>query len=328
LGLFDAIGNLFGIGSSGVDAAERARQQNLATLGTYGSTVNPLYQQYGTQALGALGQGQQAALESLRGGLQQQIGAYQQGLTGATAAGQAGVAGFDPLRAVTAGYDPAVSAYYGALGIKGPEETARAQGMFTTSPGYEFQQKEAADRAMARASQLGQLGSGNTSDALTRLASGLAGQEYGNWLNRLGAFVPLQQQGYTALGQGLAGANRTLADIYSGGYGQIGQAYGAGGQQQGALQYGYGQDVGNIWGNLTAGQAQTARDVAQGTMAGTNAVMNAQQQQAANAAAFWGNLIGGGTKAALGGGGLGALGSTLGSAAARPFLPQQGWGSY
>ena len=93
---------------------------------------------------------------------------------------------------------------------------------------------------------------------------------------------------------GIAGANKTLADIYSQGYGAPAGAYGANASQTAGLESGYGSDVSNVLGNYTAGQGQTLKDITAGNAASNQAIAQAGQTDASN---LWG-LLGAGVKAA------------------------------
>ena len=78
--------------------------------------------------------------------------------------------------------------YADALGLNGPEGQSRARGTFQSSPGFAFQLDEANNLAERRAAARGSLAGGNVIDETTRLATGLAQQDYGNWLARLAPY--------------------------------------------------------------------------------------------------------------------------------------------
>jgi hypothetical protein len=283
MGLFDAINSIFG-SSAGQKAAEQAQQANIAALNTYSGKANDLFNQYKTSSLGSLGEGLTGSL----GELDKATGAITTGLDSATAAGRAGVAAWDPLSQVVRGYDPAVDAYYKGLGLQGPQGQEAVNTMFRNQPGYQFQQDEAARAIAANAAKLGISASGNTLQTLGDRSQNIADTTYNDYLTRLGAFVPLQQQGATSLGAGLTGANKTLADIFSSGGSALAGVYGA---KAGV----YGQNAQNqvdVFGNTVQGQTQAARDVSQGTLASNNAVAQAKQQDAANNMGFWASLAG------------------------------------
>lgn len=291
MGLFDAINNIFG-SSAGQKAAEQAQQANLAALGTYQGQSNNLYNQYQTSSLGALGDARTKSLDALTSGLTNQVNALGTSNANAIAAGQAGVGAWDPLKGVVQGYDPAVEAYYKGLGLRGPGGTAETTQYFQNQPGYQFQQDEAARAIAANAAKLGISASGNTLQTLGDRSQNIANTGWNDYLTRLGAFVPLQQQGATALGAGLTGANKTLADIFSSGGQALAGVYGANAAQTAGIEGQYGQNQVDVFGNTVQGKTQVGRDVSQGTLASNNAVAQAKQQDAANNMGFWASLAG------------------------------------
>lgn len=94
---------------------------------------------------------------------------------------------------------PAAGALSDFAGLNGPDAAARAMSMYTTSPGYEFARTEGLRAVDDAAAGRGMLRSGATLKAEQAFGTGLASQDFGNYLNRLA--------GYS--GQGLtAGANQ------------------------------------------------------------------------------------------------------------------------
>lgn len=73
-----------------------------------------------------------------------------------------------------------------ALGINGAEGNARATGAFQAGPGYQFAMNQGLQALERRAGAQGRLQSGQTGIDTLGFAQGLANQEYGNWLDRLG----------------------------------------------------------------------------------------------------------------------------------------------
>lgn len=128
------------------------------------------------------------------------------GLAGATDQYGTAKAEFDPY---AARYESGASSYADALGLGGPEGTARVQGQFAASPGYQFQQDEAAKAALRSGSAAGMLGSGNTYAAILGRSSDLANQEYGGYLDRLSEY---DQRGLTTAGA-RAGIDTGLGDV-------------------------------------------------------------------------------------------------------------------
>jgi len=184
---------------------------------------NALYSQYRTDATNQLQGAQTAGLNDLTAGLASAGGAFDTGRAdiggGIDAYGRA-VEAFTPLSDLGGKYGAGTNLYMDALGINGAEGTARGQNAFTTSPGYNFMVDEATNKAQRSISRF-QPG-GNEAAEIGRLASGYAGQEWNNWLTRLGGFAPLELQatGQAATGQaagyaGQAGQYGKLADIES-----------------------------------------------------------------------------------------------------------------
>lgn len=94
-----------------------------------------------------------------------------------------------------------------ALGINGQAGQQRAQQAFQTNPGYQFSIDQAIDQ-VARSGVAKGAATGNTLAGITDRAGQIANQEYGNYLTRLGGFVP---QEASTVGAG-AGA---LSGLYS-----------------------------------------------------------------------------------------------------------------
>src|SRR5436190_19110404 len=270
MGLFDFL--------SGKDDAEEAAAKNAALYQQYGQNANNIYGTYGTTARGDLSTALGQATGALSTGVGQQVGATQTGIDLASGAGKAGVAAWTPLSNLADSYSPAVKSYYDALGLSGPEGNDRAVAQYRTAPGYQFAVDEGTRAAANAASRLGILGSGNTADAIRARAQGFADQDYTKYLDRLGNFVPLQLQATSGAASGIAGANKNLADIYSGGYGNLASIYGQNAGATAGLYTNYGQNVANIAGNVAQGQAGAARDVTGGIAAGNQSVAQAGQQ--------------------------------------------------
>lgn len=161
------------------DSAKKAAEQNRA-----------LYQQYQKQGLADLGSAYAPTLSAIQG---------------ATDA-------FNPLSDLGAKYGQGTDLYMNALGINGPGGTTAAQNAFQTSPGYQFMVNEAVDKGQRAGARFSP--GGNEIDAITRLSSGLANQEWGNWLNRLQGFVPQEQQATGAAAAGRAAGKGAEAGFY------------------------------------------------------------------------------------------------------------------
>jgi hypothetical protein len=184
---------LGGIGSlftgSGMQEAELARQAEL----------NKAYEQYGQLA----GQGREALTSNYTSALQPWTGLQGYG-TGGT------------------------QAYAAATGALGPEAMEGAFANFRTSPGYRFMVDEALN-AVQRGGAAQGTATGNVLQAMGDRAAGLAGQEWGNYVNRLAPWL-----GY---GQNIAGG---LSNIYTG----LGQGLAGSFGQQGAQRMNLGQQLG------------------------------------------------------------------------------------
>lgn len=120
---------------------------------------------------------------------------------------------------------------------------------FQASPGYEFAREEGIRGLDQAASARGMLGSGGRLRELMRYGTGVASQEYGNWLSRL--------QGLAGAGQAAAGSSASLAQ-------------GAGAQMAGAQQSGNATLAGLVTGQ---GQANAA-----GTVGTANALLGGVNQ--------------------------------------------------
>lgn len=89
----------------------------------------------------------------------------------------------------------ALTQYQGELGMGGPD----FQSQFTKTPGYDFQVNEAEKGATNNLAALGMKNSGAALKALTKLRSGLASQEYGNYLNRVSGLAGTGQNAQQTL---------------------------------------------------------------------------------------------------------------------------------
>jgi hypothetical protein len=295
MGLFDIF--------SGSDEAEEAAAKNAALYQQYGVNTSNLYNQYKTGATDALTGAKTAAVGALGTGLTNTLGALNTGLQGSLAAGNAGVAAYNPLSKLGDNYGTAVNRYYDTLGLNGPDAARNAQAQYVADPGQQYQIDEATRAAINAASRTGAVGGGSTAQGIGRDVLGIVNKNYGAYQDRLAGFVNPQLAATQGAATGVAGANKTLADIYSQGYGAQAGAYGANASQQAGLESGYGSDVSNVLGNYTAGQGQTLKDITAGNAASNQAIAQAGQTDASN---LWG-LLGAGVKAAGAGfgGGLG-----------------------
>ena len=284
--------------------------------------------------------GRQGALDSLSGGYGQALGSLTAGYDKAIGTGREAVAGWDPLvsRAMT-GYDM----YNNAMGLGGQAGTQAAQDAFKVGPGYQWNVDQATGQAARAANKTGMLFSGNTGEAQTRLASNLANQEYGSWLDRLSGYQGAAERATTGRtgalnnvadlqakqGSGQAALQSDLAQQQSGVYTTTGGQLGDLSSKQGAALAGlatdYGQNqasmsvnLGQSLANLDIMNMQNRAGVSQNFTSAVvpvgGAGMMAGQQAAGNRmGAMLGGLqmgaqlLGGGMGGAAGGGGFGSF---------------------
>ena len=245
-----------------------------------------LYEQYKRDATGKLQGAQTAGIGALDTGVAGAGGALNTARTdiggGVDAYGNA-INAYQPLGDLGAKYGQGTDLYMGALGINGPQGTAAAQNAFTTSPGYEFMVNQATDKAQRSINRFSP--GGNEAAEIGRLASGYAGQEYNNWLTRLGGFVApeLQAAGQAATGRaagyaGQAGQYGKLADIEGARAGMLTDDA----AKRLGLYRGTALDISNVYGQAASGEANS-------NTAAANAEMAASGQ-------FWSGLanLGGG----------------------------------
>lgn len=300
-GLFDAF-----TGSSAKEAAAKNAelyrqygQQSAGLLGQAGGLYRDFGQlgdqyltQYGGQAQGAL-----------RGGLAPAEAQFGEAKTAA----QGGIDAFRPLSNLAGKYGGATDLYLGALGVNGPAGTAAAKSAFTTGPGYEFAVNEATNAAARNAAKLGLAGSGNALDEIRSRAQGVAGQEYGNYLNRLAGFVNPELAATSGAAQGTAAGFRNLGDLSA----QQAGLYPALGAREAELFTGLGTARTGLAGQVAGGQAGLLGNQVNvlGNVAGGQASANTAAAQAAQNASmnFWNTLASlGGTAAKIYTGGAGA----------------------
>ena len=312
------------LGSGYLDALENLRA-------AYGEAPGQLTSGK-TAAAANLTGGRDAAIASLRGATGDINKYYDQ----ATNALQGSAALYDPLmQRGMAGYDM----YNNALGLGGAAGTAAAQGAFKTGPGYQWNVDQATDAAQRAANRTGGSLGGNALNAVTRLGSNLANQEYNNWVKNLSGYQGAALQAttgkaaqldelakaYGQQGTSLAGINKDIAGVQRGTsqelagldmktaaalagmtvdegqqYAKLGTDYSS---NLGQLASGYGAGMaGLITG--TAGNIASAQQTANNTItqAGTQGML-AGQQASQNT---WGAIMGGlGLGANLLGGGAG-----------------------
>jgi hypothetical protein len=146
---------------------------------------------------------------------QQQTNAMRQAMTFAQSGNDAARADLEPYR---------------AGGVADYNALRNAVGQtYETSPGYDFARAEGIRAIDQSASARGMLNSGGRLRELMRYGTGVAQQDYNNWLSRL--------QGLAGVGQSATGQTASLA------------------QQQGLTQAQMAQQMGTMQGTGTIGQA-------------------------------------------------------------------------
>lgn len=290
MGIFDIFTN---------DSAEKAAAANKQLSLDNAAAQRAIYGDYGQTALTDIGRGTTSAVGALTSGRDEGIDAISGGVAQSRADATGAIGAFAPLTALGAKYGGATSLYLDALGVNGGAGSDRAKAAFTTGPGYQFnldqQLKATENSAAARGGAL----SGNALSALQDRATGLASQEYGSYLDRLGGFVNPELAATSGAATGIAGGYRNLADLGMQGASSIAGLYDSSGKSLAGV---YGKDAEDrvgIGGNVASGIAGANRDSTTGQMASNNAEATAAQQ---GSATFWNalsNLGAGAAKAAF-----------------------------
>lgn len=229
------------------DAEREAAERNRA-----------LYQSYENRGMGFLDTGLSRSTGALNAGYDSAIGAYQ------------------PL---ATRYGAVSGLYEDALGVNGAAGNQRAVDSFQAGPGYQFALDQGNQAVERRRAASGMWDSGNTDIDLTRFSQGQANQEYGNWLSRLGAYVPLELQATGNIANASIGRGTGLAGMYS---------------QDASDRIG-------LVGNTTSGMASANNQEAAGRSAGARNLLSAGMGIASLAAGGLGGGFGGALGGALGG---------------------------
>lgn len=195
---------------------------------------------------GAIGGGLGSAIQGLFGGGGDVSGIYQDYLNKAMTAlqqheaqGRGDISGYyqkalgfgEPYRTAGTG---ALGAYQASLGLGGPGAREKIMQQFQASPGYQFALQQGLQGTQRQMTAAGLGGSGAEEKALERYGQGLAGQEFGQYQQKLA--------GLAGMGQEEAGRAAQMA-------------YGTGGALAG-LGRGYGGDIAGLYGTMGAAQAQ------------------------------------------------------------------------
>lgn len=222
MGIFDAL-----TGDAGHAAAQNQRSTlaaiipNLVTSGSAaydkaGNLIQGGFNQARTDlgtgygaATGAINTGAGGALDYLNQGQQGALGQLGQARGDLTAGGGA----YAPLSALASQYGQGAGLYADSLGINGAGGNQRAQSAFDAGPGYAWQRDQGIEALARKANASGQLVGGNADRDAMSYASGLAGQAYGSWQDRLAQFNPLQLQATQGAATGNQANNTTLANL-------------------------------------------------------------------------------------------------------------------
>lgn len=143
-------------------------------------------------------------------------------------------------------WSPFGSMYTNAMGLGGAEGNAAAREAFQTSPGYDFALNQGLQATNRAASAQGFLGSGNVMTALQDRGHGLASQEWGGWLDRLGAGAMANTGAMTDLANLHAGDAAQRVNLTQG---TLQSLMGANNQRAAGGQA-FGASVGNAFGGF------------------------------------------------------------------------------
>lgn len=190
---------------------------------------------------------EQKAADALKAGFQtgktDAYGEIDKGVAGANKDYASALGGYSDLSDT---FNNGSTMYANALGLNGADGNAAATSAYQTGPGYQFSVDQALQAVERRAGAQGQLGSGQTGIDTINTAYGIADQDYGAWLDRLG--------GYDAKALGTADSK---ANIYGN---MAGMDYGAGTAKAG---YGWNAATGqaNAQAGYEAGKDQTGANI-------------------------------------------------------------------
>ena len=192
--------------------------------------------------------GKQAGADQIAGiqqGKDEATAAFGQGRDALTTDYAKGLQEWDP---VTKTANQGESAYADAMGMNGPEGSARAQAAFRTDPSYQFKLTQGLAAAKAQAAKNGTSMSGGQLIDLQNQAQGTADQ---GWQNYIQGLSPFLGQATTAAGA-RSGIDTGLGNAMNASYTNQGQLdYGAdtsiGKAQAGADMADYNAS-GNLWG--------------------------------------------------------------------------------
>lgn len=144
----------------------------------------------------------------------------------------------------------AVSLYSDALGLNGADGSQRVNDAFQTSPGYEFTLNQGLDALARKASSMGSYQSGGTGQDFINYGTGLANQEYGNWMDRLAGGAGTYISGQTGALDNLANLATGIGTQKVGVAGDYASGLMAANNQAASGQQTNNQGVGNLGGSL------------------------------------------------------------------------------
>jgi hypothetical protein len=173
--------------------------------------------------------------------LQEALTAIQRGYGSAipalTSNFQAALPGFSNLGATAQG---GINQLTSALGF-GPQGAAGMRSIFESTPGYQYARDTSIEDAMRTNARLS--GGGNSGTLLNDIinrSSGLASQNYNNYVSQLQPFLGLGTQAATGAGNVYTGLGSGLANLYAGRGSDVAGAYG----NLANLGWGYGTGQG------------------------------------------------------------------------------------
>lgn len=281
MALFDAL-----TGAAGHQAVANQQQTlgsiipNLATTGQAGyAQAGDALKQGFAGARTDLGQGYDAAGNAIRTGATGALDFLNQGQQGALGQlGQArdtltmGGGAYAPLSALADTYGKGANLYADALGINGAGGNQRAVDAFQRGPGYQAGLDTGLDAITRHANAAGGLG-GNSLRDTVKFGTDYSNQDYGNYLNRLSAYNPLQLQATQGAAAGNQANNTTLAGLDVTGANLLN----SGGQNRAQISQQQGGSLSELARSYFGGLA--GQDTAQGGALAGNAIGGAQNWQ-------------------------------------------------
>lgn len=144
----------------------------------------------------------------------------------------------------------ALGTYEATLGLGTPEARQRALEAFQASPGYQFALEQGLKGVRRGMAARGLSDSGAEMKALERYGQGLAGQEFGQYQQRLAGLAGMGQEEAARAAQMAYGTGGALAGLGRGYAGDIASLYGTMGAAQAQQELARQQRQGQLWGTL------------------------------------------------------------------------------